>query len=156
VSAVYPQLDYLYGEKSAFVLFKESYETIEKQLMYGYYNNCYDKHVLTDFKKYWGVNFEQNLDGLEDRINKYYNDVESYFAEKENFISQDITKFGGKWNDFMLSPDFLNFLVKLPFDSELLISEGVAAQEKVATGRVGMSDDVPLEDVLLEKAVLKA
>jgi hypothetical protein len=28
--------------------------------------------------------------------------------------------------------------------------------EKVPTGRVGMSDDVPLEDVLLEKAVLKA
>jgi peptidyl-prolyl cis-trans isomerase B (cyclophilin B) len=32
----------------------------------------------------------------------------------------------------------------------------VDAMEKVATGRVGMSDDVPLEDVLLEKAVLKA
>ena len=31
----------------------------------------------------------------------------------------------------------------------------VDALEKVATGRVGMSDDVPLEDVLLEKAVLK-
>lgn len=32
----------------------------------------------------------------------------------------------------------------------------VDAMEKVATGRVGMSDDVPLEDVLLEKVVLKA
>ena len=32
----------------------------------------------------------------------------------------------------------------------------VDAMEKVATGHVGMSDDVPLEDVLLEKAVLKA
>ena len=35
-------------------------------------------------------------------------------------------------------------------------TEIVDAMEKVATGRVGMSDDVPLEDVLLEKAVLKA
>ena len=32
----------------------------------------------------------------------------------------------------------------------------VDAMEKVATGHAGMSDDVPLEDVLLEKAVLKA
>ena len=32
----------------------------------------------------------------------------------------------------------------------------VDAMEKVPTGHVGMSDDVPLEDVLLEKAVLKA
>ena len=32
----------------------------------------------------------------------------------------------------------------------------VDAMEKVATGHGGMSDDVPLEDVLLEKAVLKA
>ena len=34
--------------------------------------------------------------------------------------------------------------------------EIVDAMEKVATGRVGMSEDVPLEDVLIEKAVLKA
>ncbi len=34
--------------------------------------------------------------------------------------------------------------------------EIVDAMEKVKTGRVGMSDDVPLEDVLIEKAVLKA
>ena len=134
VSAAYQKLDELYGDSSFFILFKENYETIEKHLMYGYYNNCYDKHVLMDFKKYWGVNFEQDLQGLELRVNDYYNKVETYFSDKENFILEDISVFGGKWNDFVLSPNFLNFLTKLPYDSEHIIVEGLKEQEKVATG----------------------
>jgi len=59
--------------------------------------------------------------------------------------------------------DFLNFSAPTQqgwgyavFGKVISGTEIVDAMEKVATGRVGMSDDVPLEDVLLEKAVLKA
>jgi peptidyl-prolyl cis-trans isomerase B (cyclophilin B) len=59
--------------------------------------------------------------------------------------------------------DFLNFSAPTQqgwgyavFGKVISGMEIVDAMEKVATGRVGMSDDVPLEDVLLEKAVLKA
>jgi len=58
--------------------------------------------------------------------------------------------------------DFLNFSAPTQqgwgyavFGKVISGTEIVDALEKVATGRVGMSDDVPLEDVLLEKAVLK-
>ena len=58
--------------------------------------------------------------------------------------------------------DFLNFSAPTQqgwgyavFGKVISGTEIVDAMEKVATGRVGMSDDVPLEDVLLEKAVLK-
>ncbi len=59
--------------------------------------------------------------------------------------------------------DFLNFSAPTQqgwgyavFGKVISGTEIVDAIEKVATGRVGMSDDVPLEDVLIEKAVLKA
>jgi len=59
--------------------------------------------------------------------------------------------------------DFLNFSAPTQqgwgyavFGKVISGTEIVDAMEKVATGRVGMSDDVPLEDVLIEKAVLKA
>jgi peptidyl-prolyl cis-trans isomerase B (cyclophilin B) len=59
--------------------------------------------------------------------------------------------------------DFLNFSAPTQqgwgyavFGKVISGMEIVDAMEKVATGRVGMSDDVPLEDVLIEKAVLKA
>jgi len=59
--------------------------------------------------------------------------------------------------------DFLNFSAPTQqgwgyavFGKVISGTEIVDAMEKVATGRVGMSDDVPLEDMLLEKAVLKA
>jgi len=59
--------------------------------------------------------------------------------------------------------DFLNFSAPTQqgwgyavFGKVISGTEIVDAMEKVETGRVGMSDDVPLEDVLLEKAVLKA
>ena len=59
--------------------------------------------------------------------------------------------------------DFLNFSAPTQqgwgyavFGKVISGTEIVDAMEKVATGRVGMSDDVPLEDVLLEKVVLKA
>lgn len=59
--------------------------------------------------------------------------------------------------------DFLNFSAPTQqgwgyavFGEVISGTEIVDAMEKVATGRVGMSDDVPLEDVLLEKVVLKA
>jgi peptidyl-prolyl cis-trans isomerase B (cyclophilin B) len=59
--------------------------------------------------------------------------------------------------------DFLNFSAPTQqgggyavFGKVISGTEIVDAMEKVTTGRVGMSDDVPLEDVLLEKAVLKA
>jgi peptidyl-prolyl cis-trans isomerase B (cyclophilin B) len=59
--------------------------------------------------------------------------------------------------------DFLNFSAPTQqgwgyavFGKVISGMEIVDAMEKVATGHVGMSDDVPLEDVLLEKAVLKA
>ncbi len=58
--------------------------------------------------------------------------------------------------------DFLNFSAPTQqgwgyavFGKVISGTEIVDALEKVATGRVDMSDDVPLEDVLLEKAVLK-
>lgn len=59
--------------------------------------------------------------------------------------------------------DFLNFSAPTQqgwgyavFGKVISGTEIVDAMEKVATGHAGMSDDVPLEDVLLEKAVLKA
>jgi peptidyl-prolyl cis-trans isomerase B (cyclophilin B) len=59
--------------------------------------------------------------------------------------------------------DFLNFSAPTQqgwgyavFGKVISGTEIVDAMEKVTTGRVGMSDDVPLEDVLIEKAVLKA
>lgn len=59
--------------------------------------------------------------------------------------------------------DFLNFSAPTQqgwgyavFGKVISGTEIVDAMEKVATGRVGMSEDVPLEDVLIEKAVLKA
>ena len=59
--------------------------------------------------------------------------------------------------------DFLNFSAPTQqgwgyavFGKVISGMEIIDAMEKVPTGRVGMSDDVPLEDVLLEKAVLKA
>ncbi len=59
--------------------------------------------------------------------------------------------------------DFLNFSAPTQqgwgyavFGKVISGAEIVDAMEKVTTGRVGMSDDVPLEDVLIEKAVLKA
>lgn len=59
--------------------------------------------------------------------------------------------------------DFLNFSAPTQqgwgyavFGKVVSGTEIVDAMEKVATGRVGMSEDVPLEDVLIEKAVLKA
>jgi len=59
--------------------------------------------------------------------------------------------------------DFLNFSEPTQqgwgyavFGKVISGMEIIDAMEKVPTGRVGMSDDVPLEDVLLEKAVLKA
>jgi peptidyl-prolyl cis-trans isomerase B (cyclophilin B) len=58
--------------------------------------------------------------------------------------------------------DFLNFSEPTQqgwgyavFGKVISGMEIVDAMEKVPTGRVGMSEDVPLEDVLLEKAVLK-
>ncbi len=59
--------------------------------------------------------------------------------------------------------DFLNFSAPTQqgwgyavFGKVISGTEIVDTMEKVATGRVGMSEDVPLEDVLIEKAVLKA
>jgi peptidyl-prolyl cis-trans isomerase B (cyclophilin B) len=59
--------------------------------------------------------------------------------------------------------DFLNFSAPTQqgwgyavFGKVISGMEIIDAMEKVPTGRVGMSDDVPLEDVLLEKAALKA
>ena len=59
--------------------------------------------------------------------------------------------------------DFLNFSAPTQqgwgyavFGKVISGMEIVDAMEKVDTGRVGMSEDVPLEDVLIEKAVLKA
>ncbi len=59
--------------------------------------------------------------------------------------------------------DFLNFSAPTQqgwgyavFGKVISGTEIVDAMEKVTTGRVGMSEDVPLEDVLIEKAVLKA
>ena len=59
--------------------------------------------------------------------------------------------------------DFLNFSAPTQqgwgyavFGKVISGTEIVDAMEKVDTGRVGMSEDVPLEDVLIEKAVLKA
>lgn len=59
--------------------------------------------------------------------------------------------------------DFLNFSAPTQqgwgyavFGKVISGTDIVDAMEKVTTGRVGMSEDVPLEDVLIEKAVLKA
>jgi peptidyl-prolyl cis-trans isomerase B (cyclophilin B) len=59
--------------------------------------------------------------------------------------------------------DFLNFSAPTAqgwgyavFGKVISGTEIVDAIEKVATGRSGMNEDVPKEDVVIEKAVLKA
>jgi len=137
VSNQYRAINNLIGNNTSFILFKEDIATIENQLIFGYYHNCYDPKIISDFKKYFGVDFVGGvIPDLENLVSKYYSDVESYFSGSDNLTVVDLTPYKGKFNDFITSIDFINFTDTLNGPRQISLSTAVGMQSRVEKKKI--------------------
>ena len=144
VSNQYRLINKLIGEHTSFILFKEDPATIENQLIFGYYHDCYDQKIIGDFKKYFGVEFVGGvIPNFEKIVSKYYSDVESYFNGSNNLTVVDLTPYKGKFNDFISSIDFINFTDSLNGPVQISLEKAVGMQ-----GRVEKKKPFPYSDFL--------
>ena len=131
----------------------------------GHYNQTVFHRVITDFM-IQGGGFEPGMkqkpcaEPIDNEANNgLHNDIYTVAMARTSAPHSATAQFFINTAD----NDFLNFSAPTQqgwgyavFGKVISGMAIVDAMEKVATGHVGMSDDVPLEDVLLEKAVLKA
>jgi len=132
VANQYRAIDKLIGADTSFILFKEDPITIEDQLIFGHYHDCYNPKIMSDFKKYFGVEFVGGIiPNLEKLVYKYYSDVESYFKTSGNLTVVDLSPYKGKFNDFVKSIDFINFTDSYNGPTQVSLEQAVGIQRRV-------------------------
>jgi hypothetical protein len=134
VSTAWEMLDREYPEESTFILVKEDLQTVTDHLVYGHFHGLYDTLAMTDFRKYWGIDLttpEILPYDLGAKMENYYTRIEKHFNRHGTLLTIDLRPYEGSWNRWILSDDFVKFIMALPARNTTLTLNASKMQDRV-------------------------